>query len=153
MKKSMKYAIAFLALAGSASTAALAADDGGRHERHGPRAAMNFGAADADDSGDVTFDEFAAAVQKRLGSADANGDGKMTVEEIADQIVKMRAERQARRMIERYDTDGDGALTIAEIEARQKKLFALLDRNDDGKLVKEEMRRGEGRKGHRNDWR
>lgn len=141
MKTSTKLAVAFLALAGTAATVAQAADQRGEG-RHGPRAQMNFDRADADSSGDVTFDEFAAAMQSRLGSADANGDGKMTVEEIADEIVRMRAERQAKRMIERFDVDGDGAITAAEIESRQKKLFALLDRNDDGKIIKDEMPKG-----------
>jgi Ca2+-binding EF-hand superfamily protein len=146
MKKSMKYAVAFLALAGAASTTAYAAD---RDGRHGPRAQMNFDRADADSSGDVTFEEFAAAMQSRMGAADVDKDGKMTVEEIADEIVRMRAVRQAERMIKRFDTDGDGALTTAEIEARQKKMFALLDRNDDGKLVQDEM----PRRGDRHGWR
>jgi Ca2+-binding EF-hand superfamily protein len=145
MKKSIKYAVAFMALASAATTAAYAQDG----SRHGPRAQMNFDRADADSSGDVTFEEFASAMQSRLGNADANNDGKMTVEEIADEIVRMRAVRQAERMIKRFDTDGDGALTTAEIEARQKKMFALLDRNDDGKLVQDEMPRRGDRKGWR----
>jgi hypothetical protein len=47
----------------------------------------------------------------------------------------------------RLDANGDGMLTLAEIESRQKKMFALMDRNDDGKIVKDEMpsgRRGKG---------
>jgi len=61
----------------------------------------------------------------------------------------MRAERMARRLIERFDTNGDGVLTAAEVESRQKKMFALLDRNDDGKIEKDEMpRRKFGRWGH-----
>ncbi len=117
----------------------------------GPGGHMRLERADADNSGDVTFEEFAAVMNERMGDADADKDGKMTVAEIADQIERMRAERMARRLIERFDTDGDGALTKAEIESRQKKMFALLDRNDDGKIVQEEMRggRGMGRHGGR----
>ena len=59
----------------------------------------------------------------------------------------MRAERMAQRIVERFDTDGDGMLTAAEIESRQKKMFALLDRNDDGKVEKDEMPRGKFRHG------
>jgi Ca2+-binding EF-hand superfamily protein len=51
----------------------------------------------------------------------------------------MRAERMARRIVARFDTDGDGMLTAAEIESRQKKMFALMDRNDDGRIVSGEM--------------
>ncbi len=38
-------------------------------------------------------------------------------------------------------------MTKAEVEARQKKMFALLDRNDDGRIAQDEMpARGEGRR-------
>jgi Ca2+-binding EF-hand superfamily protein len=153
MRKTTTIAAAFLALAGFAS-AAQAADDGRRGDRSGPRSVAHFEAADADDNGEVTFDEFAEAINGRLGNADADGDGKMTVGEIAAAIERMRAERMAKRMVERFDTDGDGALTTAEIESRQKKMFALLDRNDDGKIVRDEMpRRGEGGMGRHKGWR
>lgn len=140
MKKSTKIAVAFMAIAGAAGSVAFAADHKGRHGE-GPRE-MRFEKADADSNGDVTFEEFAAAMKSRLGNADADKDGKMTVAEIASEIERMRAERMARRIVERFDVDGDGTLTMSEIESRQKKMFALLDRNDDGKLVKEEMRHG-----------
>ena len=149
MKKSTKIAIAFLAIAGAAGSVAFAGEHGKRSERLGHRGA-NFERADADSSGDVTFEEFAAAMNSRVTGADADGDGKMTVAEIASEIERMRAERMAKRIVERFDADGDGMLTKAEIESRQKKMFALLDRNDDGKIVKEEMpRRGMGRHGDR----
>jgi Ca2+-binding EF-hand superfamily protein len=141
MRKSTKLALAFLALAGTASGTATAADRRG----DGPRGMM-FERADADSSGDVTFEEFSAVMNQRIATADADGDGKMTVAEIASEIERMRAERRARRIVERFDTDGDGALTKAEIESRQKKMFALMDRNDDGKIVEDEMpRRGGNR--------
>jgi len=153
MTKTTTIAAAFLALAGLAA-AAHAADDGRRGDRSGPRSVAHFEAADADANGEVTFEEFADAVNKRLVDADADGDGKMTVGEIAAAIERMRAERMARRMVERFDTDGDGALTTAEIESRQKKMFALLDRNDDGKIVRDEMpRRGDGHMGRHKGWR
>ena len=147
MKKSTKIALTFLAIAGAAASTAFAADRDGRRDG---RQGMRFERADTDSSGDVTFEEFAAAMKNRIGNADADKDGKMTVGEIASEIERMRAERMARRIVQRFDTDGDGALTTAEIESRQKKRFALLDRNDDGKIVKEEMpRRWQGRQGKR----
>jgi hypothetical protein len=145
MKKSTRIALTFLAIAGAAGSTAFAADRDGRRDG---RQGMRFERADADSSGDVTFEEFAAAMKNRIGNADADKDGKMTVGEIASEIERMRAERMARRLVERFDTDGDGALTAAEIESRQKKMFALMDRNDDGKIIKEEMpRRWHGRQG------
>lgn len=143
MKKSTRIAFAFLALAGTAG-AALAADNNAR--RGGHDRGMRFERADADNSGDVTFEEFSAAMKSRIGQADADKDGKMTVGEIASEIERMRTERMARRIVERFDVDGDGMLTTAEIESRQKKMFALMDRNDDGKIVKDEMPRGKHRR-------
>src|SRR5690349_3182386 len=108
MRTSTKLALAFLSLAGVAGGVAYAND--GRHGHDGPRAMMRFDRLDADQSGDITFEEFSAMMKSRIGGADANSDGKMTVEEIAAAIEKMRAERMARRLVERFDTDGDGML-------------------------------------------
>ena len=75
-----KAALAFLALAGTAGTMAVASDDDFGDWRGGK---SRLERADADDSGDVTFEEFTAAMKRRIGGADADGDGKMTVAEIA----------------------------------------------------------------------
>jgi hypothetical protein len=138
MRKSTKLALGFAALAGAIATAAYAADGPKDWGMHGMRGNMHK--ADADKSGDITFDEFSAAMKGRIDTADANHDGKVTVEELAAQLEKARYERKAKRMISRFDTNGDGELTEDEVEGRQKKLFALLDKNDDGKVEKSEMR-------------
>jgi Ca2+-binding EF-hand superfamily protein len=144
MTKTIRLAMAFLAVAASAATASAAEGS----MKGNDRAAARFERTDADSSGDVSFEEFTAVMSGSMEGADTDGDGKMTVGELAVQIEKNRAERMARRMVERFDTDGDGALTTAEIEARQKKFFAWLDRNDDGTLQKDEMpsRNGKGRR-------
>ena len=147
MKKSTKLALAFLAFAGLAGSQAIAEEQRGERMQRGDR----FERLDADKSGDISFEEFSARFQERIGSADADGDGKITVEEMADHILRQRAERQARRMIERFDVNGDGALALDEIESRHKKRFAMMDRNDDGVLQKDELRRS--RKGERGGWR
>ena len=158
MKTSTKLALAFLTLAGLAGGTAFAAgpspDAGdGQDSPGGPRPKMRFDRMDKDNSGDVTFEEFSAMFEQRFGDADANKDGKMTVDEIAAAIEKMRAERMAERIIQRFDTNGDGVLTAAEVESRQKKMFALLDRNDDGKIEKDEMpERKFGRWGRHGGW-
>jgi len=114
---------------------------------HGMHGNMRLQKADADKSGDITFDECAAAMKGRIDTADANHDGKVTVAELAAQLEKARYERMAKRMIARFDTNGDGQLTEDEVQGRQKKLFALMDRNDDGKIEKDEMPRHHGRRG------
>lgn len=145
MKKTLTMAFAFLSLAGAAASAHAATQQG---DRAANARQSRFERADADNSGDVTFEEFAALMNKRFAKADANGDGKITVGEIAEQIRHKRAERVAARMVKRFDVNGDGTLTRAEIENRQKKIFALLDRNDDGKLVKDEMPQGKRNDNH-----
>jgi Ca2+-binding EF-hand superfamily protein len=146
MRKSTKLAVAFLAFAGAASSVAYAQNDRGpRGDRGGDR----FERLDADSSGDISFEEFAAALNGRMGLADADNDGKLSVEEIALELERMRYRRMAQRMIERFDTDGDGALTTAEVESHQKKMFALMDRNDDGKVEQGEMRRRDMRRHRR----
>lgn len=137
MKKTTTIALAFVTLAGLAGSSAMAQDRQGWRQDAGQR----FERADTDNSGDLTFEEFSAAFNDRLDGMDADGDGTMTVEEIAAEIMQRRAERMAQRLIDRFDTDGDGKLTTAEVQARQSKLFALLDGNDDGKLEMEEARR------------
>ena len=152
MKKTTGMALAFLALSAAVTGSAVA------DRRHGGGEAGMMGGpdggmqalerADADNNGEVTFDEFKKAAGDRFVLADVNKDGKVTVEEMAAAIEKMRAERMAKRMIERFDSDGDGSVTLAEIDNGQKEIYALLDRNDDGKLIKDEMPRNGG-KGHK----
>jgi Ca2+-binding EF-hand superfamily protein len=144
MRTSTKLAMAFLAVATTAGAPAFADQ---KPESRAERGKVRFERTDTDSSGDITFQEFAAAMEMRIGDADKDGDGKMTVAEIAAAIERMRAERAAERMIQRFDADGDGMLTLVEIETQQKKMFALLDRNNDGKLVPEEMPRREGDRG------
>lgn len=141
MKTSIKLAMAFAAVAAAVGTGAVAAEQ----RQGGNRMAQRLERADTDNSGDVSFEEFKAAMDKRLGNADADHDGKITVAELAAEIERMRAERMAQRIIRRFDTNGDGVLTAAEVEGRQKKIFALLDRNDDGKIEQSEMPRRFGR--------
>lgn len=142
MKTRTRLATAFLALAATA-VAAHAAE---RSAERGERAAFRFEQADADKSGDVTFEEFAAVMNDRLAKADADGDKRITVAEMADQIERARAENMARRIIARFDGNGDGVLTLEEIEAGQTTIFARLDRNADGKIVPDEMpKRGKPR--------
>jgi Ca2+-binding EF-hand superfamily protein len=150
MRKSIRLAFGFAALAAAIATAAYADDGRAGWGMNGMHGNMKLHRADADKSGDVTFDEFSAAMKDRFDTADANKDGKVTVEELAAQLEKARYERMARRMIARFDANGDDELAKDEVEGRQKKLFALLDRNDDGKIEKSEMRRGWH---HRGGWR
>ncbi len=150
MKMKTSLAAAFLAFAGAAASTSAGAQQAPAAPGAGnaaPRAqGQRFERLDADSNGAISFEEFAAAMGTRISGADADTDGTLTVEEIAAQLQKEHFRRQAERMIRRFDTNGDGKLTTAEIESRQRKVFALADRDDSGALERDEMRRG-GREG------
>ena len=145
MKKTVKLALAFAILAGLAGSTAYAKDGPRRMDGPGGGSGMLFERTDADDSGDISFEEFAAAMDGRMGFADADSNGKLTVEEIAAEMQRHRNLRRAERLVERFDSDGDSELTLDEIESHQRKVFALMDRNDDGMVVKDELPRREHR--------
>jgi hypothetical protein len=77
---------------------------------------------------------------ENLKAADANGDGTLSREEIEAEAMKRMVKRMADRMERRLDVNGDGKVTIEEVEKQKQKEFAALDRNEDGKLDRKEMR-------------
>jgi Ca2+-binding EF-hand superfamily protein len=141
MKASIRTAVIFAAFSAALGGIAVAQDmppmgGDGPMGFHAPMARLAKAVKDHD--GAVTFEEFQAALPDIM-KADANGDGKVTVEELAAYIEKMRAERAARRIMERLAGDPNGTLTEAAVADREHKMFALLDRNNDGKIEKDEL--------------
>jgi hypothetical protein len=98
------------------------------------------GRMDKNGDGAVDLSEFTN--MDRLKQADTNGDGTLSQDEIQAMVMKRIVERQARRMTNRLDVNGDGVVTIAEVEKQKEKRFALMDRNDDGRLERSELRHG-----------
>ncbi|RWD15315.1 MAG: hypothetical protein EOS75_12075 [Mesorhizobium sp.] len=149
MRKSTKLALAFAALAGAVGTTAYAENNASANMRD--NLMLCLGKAMKDSDGPITFDQFSDAMDSRLKKMVAQNGGRLTVAELADALEKARFERMARRIIERYDTRGDGTLTADDITGREKKLFALLDKNNDGKIEKGELPKG-GRFGRHRQW-
>lgn len=90
--------------------------------------------------GPVDLEQFSKLAD--IKAADADGDGTLSRQEIEDHALKQMVKRAADRMERRLDVNGDGTVTLDEIEAQKAKEFAALDRNEDGKLDRSEMRSG-----------
>ncbi|CCV05600.1 conserved exported hypothetical protein [Mesorhizobium metallidurans STM 2683] len=149
MRKSTKLALAFVALAGPVGTTAYAENNAGAKMREGMMLRLNKAVKDSD--GTITFDQFSDVMNARLKKMVADNGGKLTVAQLADALEKERFEQMAKRIIARYDTKGDGMLTTDDITGREKKNFAMLDRNNDGKIEKNELPKG-GRMGGHRQW-
>lgn len=109
-----------------------------------------FEQIDANGDGQVTQDELRAHAAARFAEIDADNDGFVTPEEMRaarSERHEARGERQAARMLERYDADGNGELSAAELEKasedrmgrRAGRMMDRMDANDDGKLSLDEM--------------
>ena len=122
--------------------------------RHGQRAARGGGlikAADADQSGSVTAEEW----QQFTAALDGDGDGAISQDELrtyhevrAGEGFKSRGSRGSRGggPMGQFDADKSGTIDAAE----QQALFERLDANSDGEVSADEMPRGRhGRRGPR----
>jgi len=78
--------------------------------------------------------------QARLAEFDSDGDGSLTLEEY--QALWLDAMRE--RMVDQFqahDDDGDGRVTVEEFGERYSSLAQRLDRNDDGQVTQDDLRR------------
>ena len=146
MRKTTGLALAFVALAGAVGTTAYAENNASARMREGTM--MRLDKAMKDANGTITFDQFSDAMNDRLKKIVADNGGKLTVAQLADALEKARFEQMAKRIIAHYDSKGDGTLTTDDITSREKKVFAMLDKNNDGKIEKSELPKG-GRRSHR----
>jgi len=106
-----------------------------------PPLARLIKAADADQNGEVTLEEFLAkfpnASEDRFNMLDKNDDGVLSKEDVP-------WEQRARilRRLKHADTDGDGSVTLEEFQAEfpnaDEAAFHRLDRNDDGVINKDD---------------
>ncbi|MGX5846616.1 hypothetical protein ACWGTO_06005 [Mesorhizobium sp. PL10] len=149
MRKTTGLALAFVALAGAVGTTAYAENNASARMREGTM--MRLSKAMKDSNGTICFDQFSDAMNARLKKLVADNGGKLTVAQLADALEKARFEEMAKRIVARYDTKGDGTLTTEDITGREKKVFAMLDRNNDGKIERNELPKN-GRMGRHRQW-
>ena len=149
--KTRLISAALAALLATASGIALAQDAPPPSPPPPPHGGM-FMHADANKDGIVTRAELLADVDGRFGKVDANHDGKITADERQAAGKAMREARTERggegrrgkRMVgpgmrgPRADADKDGVVTLDEVRAPALKLFAYVDRNNDGNVDKAE---------------
>ena len=100
--------------------------------------------ADADDNGEVTFDELKAVMpaltQELFNRLDKNDDGVITKDDLPETPLDPR-ERLV-RLLKEADADNNGEVTFDELKAKLPNLtqeqFDKLDRNGDGVITKDD---------------
>ncbi len=95
---------------------------------------------DTNKDGSLTQAEIDQARKDRLTKFDANKDGKIDLKEY--EALWLDAHRQQMvRDFQRLDTDGDAIVTGEEYGKPLGKIVEFRDRNNDGKLNKDDARR------------
>lgn len=99
-----------------------------------------FMEADRNGDGVVDKDEYMQLRGQIFSRLDRNGDGQLTQDDMEPRSggPGMSQGRAGMRM-QRADTNGDGVISRSEWDARSDELFALRDRNKDGKIEPDEM--------------
>lgn len=146
LKKSTIALLSVAVIAGSV-TASFADKKG--EGRGGERGAMRFENMDTNSDGKLDLAEFSAPLVERFNALDTDENGTVTKAEVeALETDSKRDKRRAMGILMRFDLDGNDEVTLAEVENRQQKFFALMDRNDDGFAAMDEMPKRGKHMGH-----
>ena len=161
MKTHTKIAVAagFAVIGGIAVAGAVKAHGGfGKHG--GPWGGGSFGGPgamlmeqlDANQDDKLTKVEIDEAIRSRIASADVDGDGKLNLDEFQPILVDIMRPK----IVDGFqflDANGDAVITLDEIDRPMSRIVSRLDRNDDGELTSDELRkRHRGwRHGHHGD--
>lgn len=121
---------------------------GERHAAH--RGGMErmrtlFKTYDTNADGALTQQEIDTARTAKFSEFDGNGDGQLSL----DEYQALWADAMRAAMVDRFqahDENGDGQVTSEEFAAQLSDLVARLDRNGDGALSREDMRRSGSRR-------
>ena len=116
-------------------------DDGREHRRGRGRGAAMLENFDSNGDGELTQAEIDAVRADRFASFDTDGNGQLTIDEY--EALWLDAMRE--RMVDRFqslDNDGDAIVTTGEFVEPFAAVVSRMDRNDDGVLNADDMRRG-----------
>lgn len=158
---------------------------GNMEERRAAMVDRMFQRLDANGDGRITFEESFAHLTARFNAADADNSGHLTPEQFAnfrlwepregrgprgegrqlegwraERAAEMRERRQARRaerqaaMFRALDANGNGQVTLEDMRPWAEARFRMADVNSDGAITREEVmqrmgNRGGYRHGHR----
>ena len=159
-KRTLKFMVAGAAIGSVAvmSASQAMADSKGYRMGKATHWGMNiaFTDLDADEDGQLSQEEFDAAVAVWLAGKDSDGDGMLSQEELAEAMLARMmeiAERSSSMMMDGLDDDDDGMISADEIGHRRDsaKVFSRLDENDDGMISQEEFdsMKSKGERGRR----
>ena len=95
---------------------------------------------DANNDRKITQEEINTNREAWHKEFDANNDGKLSLDEFKQLWLKARARRIVREF-QRFDRDGDAGVTQDEYLKPMADLVEMRDRNGDGALSREDMRR------------
>lgn len=91
---------------------------------------------DLDKNSTVSCDEWKQYATQALKEADGNGDGALTADEY---IVMAKSDRLFSVADMKYfDTNSDGRVSLEEMTGKQNRAFALLDKNSDCQIDRNE---------------
>jgi EF hand len=134
--------IAALGLTGIAG-ASLAGGKWDGHRGHHGRGGFGPGfleRVDTDGDGRATQAEIDQIRQDRVAEFDENRDGSLTLEEFQALWLSVMRERMV-DSFQALDDDGDAVVTVEEYVEPFSRVVSRLDRNDDGELTSDDMRR------------
>lgn len=114
----------------------------GRHGGHhkGRRFHRMFESYDTNGDGKLTQAEIDAARADRLARFDADGDQSLTLEEYEALWVDAMRDRMVDRF-QHLDENGDAIVTAEEFSRPFARIVQFMDRNDDGEISRDDMRR------------
>ncbi|HUF88122.1 MAG TPA: EF-hand domain-containing protein [Thermohalobaculum sp.] len=98
---------------------------------------------DRDGDGKVTQAEIDQGRADRLAEFDRDGDGMLSLQEYEALWLDAMRERMVDRF-QSHDDDGDGQVTVEEFSERTGRLVLRRDRNEDGAIGLDDLRRGAG---------
>lgn len=124
---------------------------------HGDRGGRNGGMmrqmmqkVDADGDRAITQAEIDTFRSGLVSGADVSGEGDISLDEFQTIYMDMMRNKMV-DAFQRLDEDGDGAVTQAEMDQRFGNIVERMDRNDDGKLDRDDHGKRHGKQHGRGD--